>query len=40
MPKITKFFNGTMNFASYNALKGKEQSRRDDLISLGYVEMI
>ena len=37
MPKITKFFNGTMNFASYNALKGKEQSRRDDLISLGYV---
>ena len=37
LPKITKFFNGTINFASYNALKGKEQSRRDDLISLGYI---
>ena len=37
LPKATKFFSGNMKFASYNALIGKEQSRRDDLIPLGYV---
>ncbi len=37
LPKKTGFFSGNMKYASFNALIGKEQSRRDDLISLGYL---
>ena len=37
LPKNTKKFNGTLKFVSSNVLKGKESSRRDDLISLGYM---
>ena len=36
LPKRTGKFSGNMRFSSINALIGKEQSRRDDLISLGY----
>ena len=36
LPKDTKKFCGTLKYASSNAVKGKEASRRDDLISLGY----
>ena len=35
--KITGKFNGTLIFSSPNAAKGIESSRRDDLISLGYM---
>ena len=37
LPKITKKFTGTLSYASSNVIIGKESSRRDDLISLGYV---
>ena len=37
LPKLTGRFSGTLSYASVNAIKGKELSRRDDLISLGYV---
>ena len=37
LPKLTGRFNGTLKYASSNAVKGKVSSRRDDLISLGYL---
>lgn len=37
MPKLTGKFNGTLRYASPNAIKGKESNRRDDLISFGYL---
>ena len=37
LPKMTGRFNGNFKFASPNVIRGKESSRRDDLISLGYM---
>ena len=37
LPKLTGKFSGTLIYASSNVLKGKESSRRDDIISLGYM---
>ena len=37
LPKITRTFSGTIRYASVNILKGKTPSRRDDIISLGYM---
>ena len=36
-PKYIKKFIGTVKYASSHVIKGKESSRRDDLISLGFV---
>ena len=37
LPRTTKKLSGTLRYSSVNVIKGKESSRRDDLISLGYV---
>ena len=37
LPRFTKKFNGTLKYASSSVVRGKESSRKDDLISLGYV---
>ena len=37
LPKMRGKFSGTLSYASVNVLRGKVLSRRDDLISLGYV---
>ena len=37
LPKDIKKFIGTLKYSSSNVVKGKEASRRDDLISLGFV---
>jgi len=37
LPKTNKNFFGNIKFSSSNVIKGKESSRRDDIISLGYM---
>ena len=37
LPKLTGKINGNLKFSSPYVIKGKESSRRDDLISLGYM---
>jgi serine/threonine protein kinase len=37
LPKVNKNFFGNLKFSSSNVIKGKESSRRDDIISLGYM---
>jgi len=37
LPKMNKNFFGNIKFSSSNVIKGKESSRRDDIISLGYM---
>ena len=37
LPRLTGKFNGTLIYSSPNVVKGEEASRRDDLISLGYM---
>ena len=37
LPKKTGKFNGTLKYASSSILQGKEPSRKDDLIALGYM---
>ena len=37
LPRLTRKFNSTLKYASPNVVRGKEASRRDDLIALGYM---
>jgi len=37
LPNTTKKFFGNIRFSSSNVIRGKESSRRDDIISLGYM---
>ena len=37
LPKTGKIFNGNFKFSSSYTIRGKEPSRRDDIISLGYL---
>ena len=37
LPRNTGLVNGTIRYVSAYVLSGKESSRRDDLISLGYL---
>ena len=37
LPGKTRYFNGTMKYASSYSLKGNLPTRRDDLIALGYI---
>ena len=37
LPKMTGKFNGNFHYCSQYVIKGKESSRRDDIISLGYL---
>ena len=37
LPKVGRKFNGNFKFSSSYTIRGKEPSRRDDIISLGYM---